>query len=70
MDEAPTAMELRLVKSVEWLLFNQETWQTAVHQSNAVLRYMLGSSLRLACGSAANSVDGIQEWAVYMLPES
>ncbi|QRV95712.1 nuclear pore complex protein [Ceratobasidium sp. AG-Ba] len=42
MNGDPTTTELRLVRSVQWLLFNEETWQTAIFQSNAVLRYMLG----------------------------
>ncbi|KAF8597694.1 hypothetical protein BDV93DRAFT_562022 [Ceratobasidium sp. AG-I] len=41
ISNAPTTTELRLVKSVERLLFNQEAWQTAIHQNNAVLRYTL-----------------------------
>lgn len=44
MSGEPTSTELRLVRSVQWLLFNEETWQTAIYQSNAVLRYMLGKS--------------------------
>ncbi|KAG8702888.1 Nucleoporin nup84 [Ceratobasidium sp. 394] len=42
MNDEPTPTELRLVRSVQWLLFNEETWKTAIYQSNAVLRYMLG----------------------------
>ncbi|KAG8724644.1 Nucleoporin nup84 [Ceratobasidium sp. 395] len=67
MDDEPTPTELRLVRSVQWLLFNEETWQTAIHQSNAVLRYMLGmgrlSAARILIKSlpdslASSSTDG------------
>ncbi|CAE6457760.1 unnamed protein product [Rhizoctonia solani] len=62
MNDQATAIELRLVKSVEWLLFNQETWETAIYQSNAVLRYMLGMgrlhAARLLVSSLPDALTG------------
>ncbi|KAG9086114.1 Nucleoporin nup84, partial [Ceratobasidium sp. 392] len=56
MNEPATPTENRLVRSVQWLLFNEETWQTATHQSNAVLRYMLGMGRLQAARSLTNSL--------------
>ncbi|KAF8699585.1 Nuclear pore protein, partial [Rhizoctonia solani] len=62
MNDEATPIELRLVKSVEWLLFNQETWETAIYQSNAVLRYMLGMgrmhAARLLVSSLPDALTG------------
>ncbi|CAE6488486.1 unnamed protein product [Rhizoctonia solani] len=62
MSDQATPIELRLVKSVEWLLFNQETWETAIYQSNAVLRYMLGMgrlhAARLLVSSLPDALTG------------
>ncbi|EUC55936.1 nuclear pore complex protein [Rhizoctonia solani AG-3 Rhs1AP] len=62
MNDQATPIELRLVKSVEWLLFNPETWETAIYQSNAVLRYMLGMgrlhAARLLVSSLPDALTG------------
>jgi nuclear pore complex protein Nup107 len=41
--QAPsTDAELILLRSIEWTIFSEETFSTALEQANVILRYFLG----------------------------
>jgi nuclear pore complex protein Nup107 len=43
MQPPPTDQELFLLRSIEWTIFTDATYETALEQTNVILRYFLGA---------------------------
>lgn len=44
LQSPPTDAELFLLRSIEWTIFGDSTYATALEQANVILRYFLGPS--------------------------
>jgi nuclear pore complex protein Nup107 len=42
MQAPPSDEELFLLRSIEWTIFTEATYETALEQTNVILRYFLG----------------------------